>query len=384
MNAYLHLTRAGLRAFLRDRQGVFWSFFFPLFFIFIFGTIFGRKKEDPQMQFKVGVVVQDPSPAAAWVPKAFQSGQLARMLKPTNGDLATEQAALRAGQRDAVVVFPAEFGSNLFQQKPSDIRLFVDETQPQTAQMVGGMLRSVITNMEMGTMRRMMNARNPQASDSPLFQVKQESLPASSSRAKQEKLNGIDFLLPGILTMTIMQLGLFTAIPLINLREKGILKRLRATPVPRSAIIGGQVTQRLVIGVAQTVVLLGVGSLLFHFKMLGAWPALFALVIFGVLTFVGIGAVLASIAKTQESGISMVQLVNFPMMMLSGLFIPLQMLPEGLRSAVSVLPSTHLANIMRHLMVDAPAPTSIPVSLGVMAAWLLGGLLIASRTFRWE
>jgi ABC-2 type transport system permease protein len=384
MNAYLHLTRAGLRAFFRDRQGVFWSFFFPLFFIFIFGTIFGKKKDEPQMRFKVGIVMQDPSPAAAWVPKAFQSGELSRILKTTVGNLPKEEAALKKGDSDGVVVFPANFGSNLFQQKPSDIRILVDPTQPQSSQMVAGMLRNILANMELGAMRRMMSARNPSAPDSPLFQVKQESVSASADRAKTAKLSGMDFLLPGILAMTVMQLGLFTAIPLINLREKGILKRLRATPLPRSTVIGGQVTQRLVIGVIQTLVILGVGLVVFHFHMLGSWPLLFALVVFGIFTFIGIGAVLASVAKTQESGVSLVQLVNFPMMFLSGLFIPLQILPDGLRSVVGVLPATHLASIMRHIMVDAPIAYSIPTSLGVMAAWLAGGLLLASRMFRWE
>ncbi len=384
MNAYLHLTRAGIRGFFRDKQGVFWSFFFPLFFIFIFGTIFGQKKDGPQMQFKVGLVVLDPSPAAAWVPKVFRSGDLAKILKTTTGSLKAEQNLLKEGKRDAVIVFPVDFGVKLLSQQTSDVKIFADETQPQTSQMVMGLLRNVISNMELGTVRRLANARNPQASAAPLFRVSQESLAPTGNRAKEDKLNGIDFLLPGILAMTVMQLGLFTAIPFINMREKGILKRLRATPLPRMTIIGSQVTQRLFIGVLQTMVILAVGLLFFKFHMTGSWPALLAIIIFGVFTFIGIASVLASIAKTQESGVSMVQLVNFPMMFLSGMFIPLQILPEGMRSIVGVLPATHLANLLRHVMVDAPLTYTVPVSFGVMAAWLLGGLLIAARTFRWE
>lgn len=384
MNAYLHLTRAGLRAFFRDRQGVFWSFFFPLFFIFIFGTIFGHKKDDPGMRFKVGVVIQDTSKDAAWVREAFQSKELVRLLGPSFGSLPAEEAALKKGARDAIVVFPPNLSANLEKQKPSDVRILVDESQPQAAATVSGVLHSVLGQMEIGAMWKIMTGTDAPSKDKGLFQVKQESVSASEDRAKEEKLSGMDFLLPGILAMTVMQLGLFTAIPLINLREKGVLKRLRATPVPRSAIIGGQVTQRLIIGMMQTLVLLGVGLAAFHFRMVGSWPLLLALVIFGIFTFIGIGAVLASIAKTQESGVSLVQLVNFPMMFLSGLFIPLQLLPDGLRSAVGILPATHLASIMRHIMVDAPVAYSIPASLGVMAAWLLGGLVLAARMFRWE
>src|SRR6185436_3480422 len=111
MNAYIHLTRAGLRSFFRDRQGVFWSFFFPLFFMFIFGTIFGRKRDQPQIQFKVGIVVPDTSPAAAWVPSAIASKEMSRIIKANFGTVESEQAALKKGERDAVVVFPSNFGS---------------------------------------------------------------------------------------------------------------------------------------------------------------------------------------------------------------------------------------------------------------------------------
>ena len=384
MNAYFHLTRAGLRAFFRDRQGVFWSFFFPLFFIFIFGTIFGHKKDNPGMQFKVGVVVQDPSPAAAWVPKAFQSGELAHILKTTVGRHFDGRGGAQKRRPRRRRGLPSRFRR---QPLPAEAERHPDPRGRIAATVRADGGRDAPEHPgQHGARRDAENDELPESDRIHFTALSGEAgiVSASEDRKKEEKLSGMDFLLPGILAMTVMQLGLFTAIPLINLREKGILKRLRATPLPRSTVIGGQVTQRLVIGVIQTLVLLGVGLLVFHFHMVGSWALLLAVVIFGIFTFIGIGAVLASVAKTQESGVSLVQLVNFPMMFLSGLFIPLQILPDGLRSVVGVLPATHLASIMRHIMVDAPTMYSIPASLGVMAAWLAGGLFLASRMFRWE
>src|SRR5439155_4628011 len=169
----------------------------------------------------------------------------------------------------------------------------------------------------------------------------------------RKRTRTLDFLLPGILAMMLMQVGTFTAIPLINLREKGILKRLGATGLPRWVMIGSQVTQRVVLGIAQTAVFLAVGLMLFHFHVAGSWALLLALVVFGVLTFVALGAVLASVAKTQESGAPMVQLVNLPMMFLSGLFFPPEMIPAYLRPIEQALPATHLADALRSVTVAA-------------------------------
>jgi ABC-2 type transport system permease protein len=107
-------------------------------------------------------------------------------------------------------------------------------------------------------------------------------------------------------------------------------------------------------------------------------------VIGGTLTFISIGAVLSALAKTQESGISMVQLVNFPMMFLSGIFFPISLMPDGLRPFIEALPSTHLADLMRHVMLASPPSFTVAKSLAVLGAWLVGALILASRVFRWE
>src|SRR5262249_28178855 len=104
----------------------------------------------------------------------------------------------------------------------------------------------------------------------------------------------------------------------------------------------------------------------------------------GVLTFVALGAVLASAAKTQESGGPLLQLVNLPMMFLSGLFFPAEMIPTYLRPIEHALPAPHRADALRSVTVAAPAAYSMPLNFAVMAAWGLGCLLVAARIFRWE
>src|SRR5262249_34233658 len=158
----------------------------------------------------------------------------------------------------------------------------------------------------------------------------------------------------------------FTAIPIIIMREKGILKRFRATPLKRQVLVTSQVTQRLAIAFIQTMVILMLGAGMYGFRGAGSWPALIGLIVLGVLSFVCIGAVLASLAKTPESGVSLVQLVNFPMMFLSGIFFPLSIMGGTFKIISAFLPATYLADAIRHVALAAPSNYSMTTDVLVL------------------
>src|SRR6185369_2733074 len=124
-----------------------------------------------------------------------------------------ERKELLKGERRVVVVFPANFSENVISKTPADIKLYYDPAQEQTSRVVLGIVKDVITRMNQEMVHQ-----------APILVAKEEGLaPQSAAPGKRRKY--IDFLVPGILAMTIMQLGIFTAIPLIGMREKGILKR---------------------------------------------------------------------------------------------------------------------------------------------------------------
>src|SRR5579862_4508473 len=267
MKAYLTLTRAWLTSFFRQRQQVFWSFFFPVFFIILFGSIFGRGDSDSSVKFKVGVVAPaNLPPQFAWAPQVFHKVEV---LDVEDGTLEHEQQQLRDSKIRALVVFPADFVERRTAAQPAEIKTYYDASQPQVGQTVTGIINQVLGGINLGL-----------SGVQPALSVSKPE-PLSAPGAGPKRSGGIDFLLPGILAMSIMQLGLFAAIPIVNLREKGILKRLRATPLTRSAIVGSQVSYRLIIGFIQTLTIILLGMAMFHFQMLGSWPVLLAVVIFG-------------------------------------------------------------------------------------------------------
>ena len=131
-----------------------------------------------------------------------------------------------------------------------------------------------------------------------------------------------------MLGLSVMQVGIFAAIPLVADREKLILKRLAATPLRRWQLVGSNVLMRLLIALVQAVIIVAVGALFFGVEIVGP-PALIAgFVVLGAVAFLALGYVIASFAKTEDAANGMTSVIQFPMMFLSGTFFPIDQMPH--------------------------------------------------------
>jgi ABC-2 type transport system permease protein len=195
----------------------------------------------------------------------------------------------------------------------------------------------------------------------------------------------VDFVIPGMLGVAMLWLGLFgTAMPLVALREQHVLRRLGATPLSRGTLLASQVSWRLTVGLAQAPVFLVFGHFAFGLAVSGS-PLLLALaVVLGTLVFVTMGYLLAGLSPSQEGATAITQLVNFPMMMLSGAFFEIELLPSFLRPIVDVLPLTYLGDALRQIMAGFPPLHPLWLDFAVLAGWLLAMAAISLRVFRWE
>jgi ABC-2 type transport system permease protein len=184
--------------------------------------------------------------------------------------------------------------------------------------------------------------------------------------------------------MSLMQLGIFAAIPLVADREKGILKRLQVTPLRRWQLVGSNVLMRLIIAVVQTVIIIGVGSAAYGVQISGSWLLIGALVLLGSMTFIALGYVIASFAPTEEAANGMTSVIQFPMMFLSGTFFPIDAMPDALRAVARVMPLTYLGDALRQVMVEGTPFSPLWVCFAVLAVWLVASFGIAARFFRWQ
>ena len=362
MRSLLLLTFANVKTFTRDRAALFWTLAFPLIFVVLFGSIFtgGQSRRD------IGWADLDQSPASADLRAAFVAVPNVNL---TEGSESALQAKMRSGGLYAVIVVPKGYGNALATGHGGDAARLVVYTDPtqqaQTAsaiQLVQGVLAGVNQRI---------------SGQPPLVGFATQTL-------QTQNLSFISYLVPSILGMALMQLGLFSAIPLVADREKLILKRLSATPLRRWQLVGSNVLMRLLIAVVQTVIIIAVGSRLYGVQISGNIVLLAALVVLGSMAFIALGYVIASFARTEEAANGMTSVVQFPLMFLSGTFFPIDEMPDFLKAIARALPLTYLSDALRQVMVDGTPFAPLWVCFAVLAAFLVVCFAIAARFFRWQ
>jgi ABC-2 type transport system permease protein len=366
MNALAGLTVANLKSFTRDRAALFWTIAFPIIFVVLFGTLFGGSSAD----YKIGWVDLDQTTASAQLQAAFADSGVLKL------QVTTQQAGIdstRSGNLDGVLVVPAGYGAAVAAAASggpgaqTTLSLYADPSRTTSEQA----LRQIVAGVTTGVNQAM-------TGEPPVLSVR--TLPVSGS----ETLNGASYYVPSILAMAIMQLGVFAAVPLVQQREKLILKRLGATPLPRSTLVGSNVLLRLVIAAGQTVIILAVGIAVFHVEVTGSWAAMAGLVALGALAFTALGYVIASFARTEEAANGITQVVQVPMMFLSGVFFPIAFMPDWMQSVARLLPLTYLADALRQTMVGGSPFAPLSVCVAVLTGWLVVCLAISARWFRWQ
>ena len=366
MRGLVSLSRANLKSFVRDRAALFWTLAFPVLFVVLFGTIFSG---GGNLHYDVGWVDQDGTPAVSQLRAAFERTGL---LTLHDGSLETERAAMERGDVDGVIVVPAGTGLAIGAASggrggaPATLVVYTDPTRTNASQ---GLVQ-IANAVTMGT--------NLALSGRPAALAVQEQT------LQTQRLSNVSYFVPSILAMALMQLGVFAAIPLVQQREKLILKRLNATPLPRWTLVGSNIAVRLVIAAAQTALIVGIGVRFLGVQISGGWLAIAGLVAVGALTFVSIGYVIASFARTEEAANGMTSIVQFPLMFLSGIFFPLEIMPDWLRSIATFMPLTYLGDALRQVMVGGAPFVPLGVDMLVLGGWLAACLVISGRFFRWQ
>jgi ABC-2 type transport system permease protein len=366
MKTLLGLTVANLKGLTRDRAALFWTFFFPVMFVLLFGVLFSGNSNT---KVAVGWVDQDGTVASGKLRDAFAAVPL---LSLQNGSLADEQAAMKHGDISAIIVVPKGLEAAIVPgaagAKAVAIDLYTDPAQTQTAQVVQGTVTQVANGFNLAVLA-------PGAS--PILTINQMTLGSTN-------ISTVTYLVPSILAMALMQLGVFAAVPLVQQREKGILKRIGATPLQRWKLVASNILLRLVVAAVDTVLIIGIGIAVFHIQLVGNMAAALGIVFLGAGAFLALGFMLASFLKTEEQATGVVQVVQMPLMFLSGIFFPFDFMPDFLRSVARFLPLTYLGDGLRQTMVNGTQVAPLSVDVLILAGWLVVCLAIAARSFRWE
>ena len=360
MRAFRKLLVADFKQFFRDRTALFFTFAFPLLFMLIFGVVFSGEED---MSFDIGLAKGDDSRMAEMIAGALHE---VPVLEVNEGELGDMLAEMEKGDLQAVVVIPANIESTIASGNPASITLYYDPSRTTSVQVLLPVLRQVIQGMNQRLVQQPV-----------LLEVQEESV-------HSHNLRSIDYLVPGILAMSVLFLGLFGGLPLVEWREKKILRRFGATPLRRSTVVQSQVTYRLVLSLLQAAIIIGVARLVFDVQVIGSWLMLLGLLLLGTCTFISIGYLAISRASTVEGAMPIIQIIQFPMMFLSGIFFPIDIMPDFIRPVVEAIPLTYLGDGFRQIMVQATPLHPLSVDVAVLAGWLVACMLLAIRLFRWE
>ena len=188
-----------------------------------------------------------------------------------------------------------------------------------------------------------------------------------------------------MLGLSVMQVGIFAAIPLVADREKLILKRLAATPLRRWQLVGSNVLMRLLIALVQSVIIVGRrGRCCFGVQVTSPCGlAARSSSLLGAVAFLALGYVIASFAKTEESANGHDQRRPVPDDVPVGHLLPDRAMPDFLQAIARLIPLTYLADALRQVMVGGAAFAPLWVCAAVLTGWLVVCFGIAAMKFRW-
>jgi ABC-2 type transport system permease protein len=174
------------------------------------------------------------------------------------------------------------------------------------------------------------------------------------------------------------------AIVLVIRRESGVLKRLRATPLPASAYIAAVLCSYLVAFAFEVVCLILLGRVFFGVGVPGQTLSLVLVLLLGVVSFCGLGIGLTALIKSAEGASAVVNAIYLPMSFISGSFFSPHSFPAFLRAIAAVLPLTYFIRLVRAVMLHGHTIWSQPVDVAAVTGWGVVGVLVALRAFRWE
>lgn len=174
------------------------------------------------------------------------------------------------------------------------------------------------------------------------------------------------------------------AINLVIRRESGVLKRIRATPLPTATYLSAIVVSQLIVIALIVIAQILIGRFLIDAGLPASPGGLVVALVLGALAFAALGLAITGFVKSAEGSSAIVNAIYLPMVFISGTFFSVSAMPGFLEAIADVLPLTYLLELVRAVYIDGESLGSQLTEIGVVALWGVVGALVALRAFRWE
>ncbi len=342
-SGYRAILTARIKELYREPEVIFWIFLLPVLLAFGLGVAFRSK---PVQAVRVAVVQQE------------DAARVAELLRHGGGItlqvelLPAEQAAqnFRLGKADLEVIPHA-----------GQVEYVYDSARPESV-----LARSLANEA---------------------LQAAAGGKPAIATTARVNSEPGsryIDFLIPGLLGMNLMSSGMWgIGFALVEMRQRKLLKRYVATPMRRGDFLLALASSRLVLMLAELLLLLGFGVFAFHLHVAGSWAAIILVSCLGALAFAALGLLTASRAQKIETASGIMNVIMMPMWIFSGTFFSYERFPAAALPFIRLLPLTALNDALRGVILEGSSLASQAAPLAVLCAWGAISFVCAVRWFRW-
>ena len=383
----LRIASKDLRELTRNKLGLLMLVLMPILMMGMIGYIYPSGSSYDMSNLKVQVVNLDTGYMNATLGPDFTSAVNAvnnASVKMHFSYGTTPQAlteSIQRGDVDAGIIIPADFSESVLTGHQANITVVSDNSNPQVSAQVSGVLTSIVQSMSQqvaqSNLATSLNITSAQAAVYmvPYSVVTQGVVEGSTSY--------FEFIAPGMMMMTVM-MSIMTGLPgaITQEREVGTLDGVMVAPINRLSIILGKTLAQLTRGLLQGFIILILAVGLFGVTIQGNLLLVFALLLLGVYSFVGLGIALTSLAKDQETATMIMMTIMFPMMFLSGIFFPVKMMPGFMQTISSFLPLTYASDAMRKVMVLGAGVTQISTDLIILVVFGAIMLAIAVPVFK--
>jgi ABC-2 type transport system permease protein len=338
------LVLARLKEFFREPEAVFWVYVFPVLLIVGLGIAFRNQPAD-----HVTVDVES-GPQAETIVKALSADS---RFQVRTADPEECRLRLRTGKTQLVV---SASGT------PSTYEYQFDPSRPENV-----VARESVNNALQTAAGRV----------DPVKSVEQ---PFTEPGGRY-----VDFLVPGLLGMSLMGGGLWgVGFATVDMRIRKLLKRFLATPMRKGDFLAAIMLSRMICMIPEVLVLLLFARYAFKVYYYGSYVTLVFLIVLGATMFSGIGLLMASRAKTLEAVSGLMNAAMLPMWMLSGIFFTSDRFPAVAQPLIQVLPLTPLINALRSVMLEGSTLASQGGQIAIMAVWSVVSFAVALKVFRWQ
>ena len=353
-SGYRYLLWARILELKREPEVVFWVFIFPLLLAAGLGIAFRNKPADI-----TSVVVIDGAGARQMLAMLQSSG------KGSPDKHSSEQSTVRATILDREAALKGfhfgKFDLAIEANPDGSYTYYYDPARPE----------SVLSRAEIDAALQSAAGRK-------------DAIATSSQSSSEPGSRYIDFLIPGLLGMNLMNSGMWgVGFALVEMRQRKLLKRFVATPMRRSDFLLALTSSRLVLMVIEVGLLLGFGVLVFHMRVQGSILSVILLGSIGAVAFGGVGLLTACRAQKIESVSGLINLVMMPMWIFSGVFFSYDKFPAMAQPFIKALPLTALNDALRATIIEGASLGSQSARLLVLAIWGGVSFVLALRWFRW-